>query len=149
MNENGGTRPMLPGGSVHVSEYVNQMSCMLNCMSAINPPAFTSEAVELGTTTMLRLHGELDLHYESQVTAEVQRVLGRHPETVAVDLRGLDFMDSSGIRAVVVAERSCRSQGARFLLIRGSEAIDRLLVLCGLERHFEMIAGPELLPIAA
>ncbi|MGA9859760.1 MAG: STAS domain-containing protein [Solirubrobacteraceae bacterium] len=98
-----------------------------------------SEAVQSGATTILRLDGELDLATEPELDACLQHVLAGGAQSVAVDLRRLTFMDSSGIRAFISAERTCRERGVRFVLIRGSAAIDRLLALCGLDSFFTLV----------
>jgi anti-anti-sigma factor len=80
------------------------------------------------------------------VAAGFARALDRRPSVLAADLRGLSFMDSIGVHALLDAERRSRIQGTRFLVIRGSVAVDRVLSLLGLDRLFEIIAGPEHLP---
>jgi anti-sigma B factor antagonist len=109
---------------------------------------FHIEEMELGTATMLSFHGELDLAYGSVVTAAVEHALVRQPAAFAADLRGVTFMDSSGIHTLISAERQCRLAGVRFFVIRGSAAIDVLLAMVGLDRLFEIISGPEQIPRA-
>ena len=92
------------------------------------------------------MHGELDIQYEPDVTAGFARALERKPPAFAADLRGLTFMDSTGVHALINAEQRCRTQGTRFFVIRGSAAVDRVLTALGLDRPFEIIAGPEHLP---
>jgi anti-anti-sigma factor len=48
---------------------------------------------------------------------------------VVVDLSGLDFMDSSGLRAVVLADRRLQDEGLRFALVRGGEPVQRVFEL--------------------
>ena len=43
----------------------------------------------------------------------------RSSRTVVLDLRGLEFMDSSGLRLVVLADMRAREAGRRFALVRG------------------------------
>ncbi len=115
-------------------------------MDAPGLPEFRTEEVAIGSATMVSLYGELDIHYESQVTAGFERALDRSPSALAADLRGLIFMDSTGVHALLDAERRCRTQGARFFVIRGPAGVDRVLSVLGLDRLFEIIAGPEHLP---
>ncbi len=109
-------------------------------------PEFDSEPIEMGATTVLRLRDELDLLYATQVGADIELALTRGPRILAIDLRGLAFMDSSGVHAMIAAERRCRQLGARFFLIRGPAAIDRLMSICGMDRAFEVVNSPEQLP---
>ena len=52
-----------------------------------------------GTLLVLRLHGELDLMSVPTVEETVDRHGGR--QAVVVDLRDLEFMDSSGLRMII------------------------------------------------
>ena len=110
------------------------------------PPEFRTEEVAIGRAAMVSLHGELDIRWESRVAASFDRALDWNPIALAADLRGLTFMDSTGVHALINAEARCRRQGTRFFIIRGSVAIDRVLSVLGLDRVFEIIAGPEHLP---
>jgi anti-sigma B factor antagonist len=115
-------------------------------MGPSGTPEFRLEAIEQGLVTVLRLTGELDLASGPRLTAEIEPTLTRRPATLAIDLRQLTFMDSSGIHAIIAAERRCRQRGTRFYLIRGSATIERLMAVCGLDRAFPTVSGPEQLP---
>ncbi len=115
-------------------------------MTAVELPGFRTEETVVGSTVVVSLGGELDIQYAASVVATFDRALDRSPSVLAADLRGLSFMDSSGVHALLDAERRCRTQGARFFVIRGTAAVDRVLSVLGLDRLFEIIAGPEHLP---
>ncbi|HEX4009262.1 MAG TPA: STAS domain-containing protein [Solirubrobacteraceae bacterium] len=115
-------------------------------MASSARPDFHLDAIENGPVTVLRPSGELDLVHGSRLTAALEPALARRPATLAIDLRQLSFMDSSGIHAIIAAELRCRLQGTRFYLIRGSATIDRLMAVCGLDRAFPTVSGPEQLP---
>jgi anti-anti-sigma factor len=68
---------------------------------------------------------------------------------VVVDLSGLDFMDSSGLRAVVLADRRLREQGLRFALVRGGEPVQRVFELTRMTERLTWVEAPrDLLPDA-
>ena len=115
-------------------------------MAEPEPPELRIEEVAIGSATVVRLHGELDIQWESRVAAGFDRAMDRRPAALAVDLRGLTFMDSTGVHALINAEARCGAQGIRFFIIRGSAAVDRVLSVLGLDRRFEIISGPEQLP---
>lgn len=112
-------------------------------MVRVDRPGFRVEEVEIGSAAMVSLHGELDVQYRSQVTTALHRALNRRPSALVADLRGLTFMDSTGVHALIEAERRCRRQGVRFVVIRGSITVGRVLSVLGLDRLFEFVAGPE------
>jgi anti-anti-sigma factor len=95
---------------------------------------------------MVILQGELDIRYADQAAAGFNRALDHDPTVLAADLRGLTFMDSTGAHALLDAASRCRTQGVRFLIIRGSPRIHLVLSALGLDRWFEIISSPEQLP---
>jgi anti-sigma B factor antagonist len=112
-------------------------------MKAPDRPGFRTEEVAIGSAAMVSLYGELDIRYQSQVIASLERALARRPSALAADLRGLTFMDSTGVHALINVERRCRRQGVRFVVIRGPITVDRVLSVLGLDRLFEIVGDPE------
>lgn len=103
---------------------------------------FGIETTTIGAAAVVSLHGELDVLVAPAVEERIRLALATQPAALALDLRDLSFMDSTGVHALIATERHCRGLGIRFLLVRGSEAVDHLLALCGLEGRFEMISDP-------
>jgi anti-anti-sigma factor len=62
---------------------------------------------------------------------------------VIVDLRNLDFMDSTGLSTLVKAHHRAEEQGVRFALVRGSHQVQRLLSLTGVADRLELADAPE------
>ena len=56
-----------------------------------------------------------------------------------LDLRQLDFVDSSGIRQLLAARRRAGRACRRFLLVRGGPPVQRVMALAGLQDVFEMV----------
>jgi anti-anti-sigma factor len=93
---------------------------------------------------VVRLSGELDLAGAALVERELDRVVGRDaPHTVVVDLRGVAFMDSSGLRSVVVADARGREEGWELVLVRGPEAVHRVFELTRMAERLRWAASPE------
>ena len=80
---------------------------------------------------LIELFGELDL----AGAPELERVIARAEETAAgtilIDLSALNFIDSSGIRALLSAARRSRDGTDRLRFLRGGGQVDRTLELCG------------------
>jgi anti-anti-sigma regulatory factor len=67
---------------------------------------------------------------------------GRECPTLAViDLRGLDFMDSTRLNELVRASRRARWAAAAWSC-HGTQPIDRIFAVSGVERAFETTADP-------
>ena len=53
--------------------------------------------------------------------------------SLRIDLRGLEFIDSSGIRLLLMAHDRAQSNGHDLCIIRGSDRIQRVFALTDLE----------------
>jgi stage II sporulation protein AA (anti-sigma F factor antagonist) len=93
--------------------------------------------------TVVALHGELDLAVEDEVLAVLDRILAARTKVLVADLRGLRFVDSSGIRALVLAAQRCAEGECRLILVRGTPEVERVLALCCVDSLFETVAAPE------
>jgi anti-anti-sigma factor len=86
--------------------------------------------------------GELDLSTapELEHSLVASQTDGRH---VVLDLRGVTFMDSSGLRVILAADARARSSGARFVLVQGPPSVQRVFQLTLLDRRLEFVADPD------
>jgi anti-sigma B factor antagonist len=91
-----------------------------------------------GDVHVIELSGELDLAGAPEVERELRRVEATDVDAIIVDLAALDFMDSSGIRLLVMAHRRSLWDSGRIVLRRPSAAVLRVLEIAGIA---------ELLPI--
>ncbi len=62
---------------------------------------------------------------------------------VVVDLRGLEFMDSTGTSVLVKAHQEALESRHAFAVVKGSPQVDRLLNLTGLNRQLTLADAPE------
>ena len=86
------------------------------------------------------LRGELDLEHAYTFDEELRRVEARRPPCLVIDLRQLSFVDSCGLARLLAARRRARREGRRMLLVRGSAAVQRLLVLTALSEQFDQVS---------
>jgi anti-sigma B factor antagonist len=94
---------------------------------------------------VIALSGELDLSGAPALDREIEE-LSRRPEVqrVVLDLRGLEFLDSSGLRVVAMAERRLSSGGRTLALVRGSEPVQRVFEITRLVERLHFVDGAEL-----
>ena len=85
------------------------------------------------------LTGELDLSTIEKVEQELARVDGTGPETVALDLSRLTFLDSSGLRVIVSADKRARRENRRFVVVRGPETVQRVFAITRLDEQLELV----------
>jgi anti-sigma B factor antagonist len=83
-----------------------------------------------GTFTIVPV-GELDIATAPLLDEQLHSPEWWAAKRVVLDLRGLTFMDSSGVRCLLRADAASRADSDRLELIPGSEQIQRLLALTG------------------
>lgn len=105
------------------------------------PPVFAIDLALSGRRAVLTLSGELDLSGEQEVVAALAEVV-RGESIVVIDLRGLTFIDSSGIRALIDALRRCAEARCALYLVPGTAEVQRVLALCGIDEHFNLLEDP-------
>jgi len=90
----------------------------------------------------LSLSGELDISSAPRVEEELTRVEADAPPVLVLDLRGLAFMDSTGLRLIVSADARAREQGRRLAVVRGPEAVQRIFRVTRLDERLDMVDDP-------
>lgn len=91
----------------------------------------------------LSVSGEIDLATVDQLEQDLKDLQESGSGNLAVDLTGADFMDSSGLRCLVMADRAFRDAGRRFALVVSNGPISRLIELSGVESAIEVVSSHE------
>jgi anti-sigma B factor antagonist len=107
---------------------------------AVKP--FAIRIQESGGTATIELDGELDIATTPTAEAELRRVEQGGVAVVVIDLRGLTFMDSTGLRLLVSADARARDGEHRLVIVRGPAPVQRVLELTGLDTRLEVIDDP-------
>jgi anti-sigma B factor antagonist len=92
---------------------------------------------------VVRLNGELDLGSAPLLESEVEYALRDDPMAIVLDLRGLEFIDSTGLRAILTLDERCAECGQTFALVRGSEQVQRLMSMTRVAEHLKIVSSPE------
>jgi anti-sigma B factor antagonist len=110
---------------------------------ATDPTGFSISTSDLDGRAVVVVRGELDLATAPDLEGGVVGRLdaGQH---VVVDLRELDFMDSSGLRVLVTAHTRSEDHGPRFEIVRprkGSE-VAKILTIAGIDQTLHLVDEP-------
>jgi anti-anti-sigma factor len=89
------------------------------------------------------LIGELDIASSEGLENELAAIEADSPETVVLDLRRVEFIDSTGLRALIAADERARSEGRRLAVVRGPNAVERLLAVTQLDQRLEIVDDPD------
>ena len=92
---------------------------------------------------MIALSGELDLASSPALEDALERVFGSDAKLVVLDLRTLDFMDSTGLSIIVKAHQTADDHQLQLYLVNGPAQVQRLLSLTGVAERVSLIESPE------
>lgn len=92
---------------------------------------------------ILALVGELDMASAPLLQSAVEEADLDSRELVVLDLSGLEFIDSTGLRVILAVRKTCAEQGQELAITRGSQQVERLLSVTGVAEHLKTIAFPE------
>ncbi len=109
------------------------------------PDAFTVRTEHHGDAAVVVPAGELDLAtapaLEGALTRAFQAAGGGR---VVLDLRELEFIDSSGLRTLLTARRRADDAGADFSLVAGHRGLERTLEIAGVHKVFTWTPAEEI-----
>ena len=93
---------------------------------------------------LIALTGELDLSGAAELDGEIARLAADdRVQRVVLDLRGLEFLDSSGLRSVALADRRLGAAGRQLVLVRGPDTVQRVFEITRMEERLRFVATPE------
>jgi anti-anti-sigma factor len=87
----------------------------------------------------LALFGELDIASCTELEEELELAEMSSAKLIVLDLRGLDFIDSSGLHAIVDAHRHAAK---RLIVVRGPSQVQRMFELCALDELLTIVDAP-------
>jgi stage II sporulation protein AA (anti-sigma F factor antagonist) len=94
-----------------------------------------------GSAEIVVVRGEIDLATADAVRADVRAAFERS-QTVVLDLREVDFMDTQGLAVVIEAQRAAADDGTRFAITRAPEHVHRLFDMIGLTPKLTVVDDP-------
>ena len=128
----------------------------------MNSPAGTARAAETAhrehfaidvqrrqRVAIVQPRGELELAtvepLQSAVDAAIAEILNAaggvaHDVRVVLDLRGLSFIDSTGVQLLVMLDQRAQRDGFQLTLVAPAPPADRAIRLCGLDRRLSFVA---------
>lgn len=105
---------------------------------------FGTRITRRGDIVWLAMGGELDVFTAPQLRSALADAAPRRNETLVLDLRGLSFIDSSGLAVVLGAhERALRDERPPVrIVIQGSVPVEALFHTIGAEDYLELVDDP-------
>jgi len=91
---------------------------------------------------VIALRGELDLAGAAAVEQELARLERDPATTLVLDLSGVGFMDSSGLRVIAVASQRAHELGRRLALVPGPEQVMRVFEITRMRERLDFVDDP-------
>jgi anti-sigma B factor antagonist len=91
-----------------------------------------------GNRAVLGVRGELDAYSAPALEEQITKLVGDQADHIVLDLSQTGFLDSSGLRAILTAQRRVAEAGGQLRLRTPSDAVTRLLEITGLSDHFSI-----------
>jgi anti-sigma B factor antagonist len=91
---------------------------------------------------VIALSGELDLAGGVALQQELERLEAEGAGVVVLDLRGVAFMDSSGLRLIAASSQRAQELGRRLALVAGPEQVMRVFEITRMRERLDFVDDP-------
>ena len=108
------------------------------------PEAFSVRTEQHGDAAVVVPTGELDLATAPALEEALGLAFESDAARVVLDLRELEFIDSSGLRTLLTARRRAEQARASFSLVAGHRALERTLEIAGVHKVFDWTLAEDL-----
>jgi anti-anti-sigma factor len=94
-----------------------------------------------GEALVVRAFGEVDLSNAKTLEQELRRAIAGDAAAVILDLGGVSFIDSAGLRVLLLTAKQSLRNGGRLSLLRGSAPVEQAIDVAGVERWLPLVDG--------
>jgi anti-sigma B factor antagonist len=101
-------------------------------------PSLHIEAITAGDCAVLRIAGEVDAYTAPKLRKQVADLAENGTVHVIADLRGVDFLDSTGLGALVGGQKRLRILEGSLTIITNRDRILKLFQITGLTHAFAL-----------
>ncbi len=96
-----------------------------------------------GEHKIVEVSGEVDLYNVSELKKALFSVTDGSNPSVIVDMKNVNYMDSSGIGALVAGQKKMKAHTGKFALMNIHEDVLNILKLATLDRFFTIYEDEE------
>ena len=97
------------------------------------------EFKDFGEHKIIQVGGEVDLYNVSELKKALFSITDGSCHSVVVDMKNVNYMDSSGIGALVAGQKKMKANNGRFALLNIHDDVLNILKLATLDRFFRII----------
>ena len=94
---------------------------------------------DLGKHKIIAVVGDVDLYNVVELKQAIFRLLDAEDvQSLIIDMKNINYMDSSGIGALVAGQKKVKTKGGKFALMNMKEDILNILKLATLDQFFKI-----------
>jgi anti-sigma B factor antagonist len=101
-------------------------------LTSTGTPTFGVDVEQRGHTRTIRLQGEFDLHTKRELESRLRELPLHRLEELTLDLRGLTFVDSSGLRVLLECWNSSNRYGFELAILMPGGQVREAIETAGL-----------------
>jgi len=96
------------------------------------------------TYTLVELLQErLDIQIAASLKSDLIQLNGNREKNIILDLSNCSYCDSSGLSAILVANRLCKNSGGVFILCGLQEPVERLITISQLDSVLTIVTNKD------
>ncbi|MGA8114405.1 MAG: STAS domain-containing protein [Actinocatenispora sp.] len=89
--------------------------------------------------TVLQVSGEIDVYTAPKLRQRLVELVDEDTRRLVIDLRGVEFLDSTGLGVLVGGLKRMRALGGSLVLVCAHERILKIFRITGLDRIFTIV----------
>lgn len=94
---------------------------------------------DYGEHKILAINGEVDLYNVGELKKILFGATDGSNKSVVIDMKNVNYMDSSGIGAMVAGQKKMKALGGKFSLLNISDDVLNILKLATLDKFFTIL----------
>jgi anti-anti-sigma factor len=105
----------------------------------LSGPIFEVEVAQLRAGVKLTVRGEIDIDTVRRLVRAREQALTGRPEWMVIDLGGVSFIDSSGLKFLLETQALSQRESWRLQLLKPADTAMRVFAITGADRHLPFI----------
>lgn len=103
------------------------------------PAGFGFSIVHLNGTARVAVRGEIDIASSEELRSALLSLADQGVRQVTIDMAGLDFIDSTGLGALIRVLKHYRAEGGDLKLAAPTKPVAKVLEITALDHLFEVV----------
>ena len=103
----------------------------------LDGPLRIEASIRADGAVVVQVEGEVDASVDERLADVI--LLGGSGLDLVLDMSGVTFLDSTGLRALIRAQRACDARNQRFVVIAPSAIVRRVFEIAGVEDFLTIV----------